>query len=80
MNLDQRLEALVQSVELLAAMQKDTEKRMGQLVTAVGRVDERRQSLEVLVTQIAEGTARLLNVVQDHEERITGLEQNQNPQ
>jgi hypothetical protein len=63
MNLDERLEALTHSVELLATMHKDSEKRM--------------QRLEGLVTEIAEGTARLLHVVEVHEQRISDLEGNQ---
>lgn len=62
MNIDERLEALTHSVELLAAMHKDSEKRM--------------QRLEELVTDIAEGTARLLHVVEVHEQRINRLEAN----
>jgi hypothetical protein len=63
MNLDERLEALTHSVELLATMHKDGEKRM--------------ERLEGLVTGIAEGTARLLHVVEVHEQRISDLEENQ---
>jgi copper oxidase (laccase) domain-containing protein len=66
MNIDERLEALTHSVELLAAMHKDSEKRM--------------QRLEELVTDIAEGTARLLHVAQVHEQRINDLEGNQSQQ
>jgi hypothetical protein len=63
MNLDERLEALTHSVELLAAMHKDSDKRM--------------ERLEGLATEIAEGTARLLHVVEVHEQRISDLEENQ---
>jgi len=63
MNIDERLEALTHTVELLAAMHKDSEKRM--------------QRLEGFVTEIAEGTARLLHVVEVHEQRISDLEENQ---
>ena len=70
MNIDERLEALTHTVELLAAMHKDNEKRMEQF----GR---RNARLEDLVTQIAEGTARLLRTVEAHEQRISDLEDNQ---
>jgi hypothetical protein len=53
-------------VELLAAMPKDNEKRM--------------QRLEELVTGIAEGTARLLRIVQVHEARLDDLEGDQTQQ
>ena len=58
MNIDERLEALTHSVELLAAMHKDSEKRM--------------QRLEELVTDIAEGTARLLHVARAAHQRFRG--------
>jgi hypothetical protein len=61
MNIDERLEALTHSVELLAAMYKDNGKRM--------------DHLEELVTDIAEGTARLLRVAEAHDERISRLEE-----
>jgi hypothetical protein len=68
MNIDERLEALTHSVELLAGMQIETEKRMTRL--AEGHV-----RLEGLVTEIAEGTAKLLHVVELHERRISDLEE-----
>jgi hypothetical protein len=80
MNLDERLEALVQSVELLATMHRENEKRVTKIVAAIERVDQRELRLEVLVTEIAEGTARLLHAVEAHEERIAGLENKQRPQ
>jgi len=70
MNLDERLEALTHSVELLATMHKDSEKR-------VEHNEKRMEHLEGLVTEIAEGTARLLHVVEVHEQRISDLENNQ---
>ena len=94
MNLDERLEALTQSVELLASMHNDREKRMGRLEQAMerlGLVAERiavgtdrltkgGTRLENLVTEIAEGTARLLHVVEIHEQRISALEGNRTQQ
>ena len=94
-NIDDRLEALTQSLELLASRHRDSEKRMEQITRNVERVSENveRQSnnvdrlslaterntqgnarLEDLVTQIAEGTARLLHVAEVHERRISDLE------
>jgi len=73
MNIDERLEALTHSVELLASMQRDTESRIGQLA-------KNHKRLEQLATEIAEGTARLLRIVESHEQRISDLEQGQNPQ
>ena len=61
MNIDERLGALTHSVELLAAMHTDGEKRHQD-------AENRLRRLEELVTGIAEGTARLLHVVEVHEQ------------
>jgi hypothetical protein len=87
MNIDERLEALTQSVELLASLHRDNEKRWASLhrdnertLERLGLAAERAAKddsrLENLVTQIAEGTARQLYVVQSHEQRISDLEEN----
>jgi hypothetical protein len=94
MNIDARLEALTQTVELLAslhrdnekamaAMQHDAEKRMERLdlhmrefTEQIKTLGKRNLRLETLVTDIAEGTARLLRTVEAHEHRIGDLEEN----
>ena len=82
MNIDERLAALTQSVELLASLQKDNEGRMQRLDQHMDQFREemrnlgkRNARLEDLVTQIAEGTAKLLHVAEVHEQRITDLEE-----
>jgi chromosome segregation ATPase len=77
MNLDEKLEALTQTMELLAQMHKDNEKRMERFSREMERLSKRNVRLEGLVTEIAEGTARLLHVVETHEQRISDLEGNQ---
>jgi len=77
MNIDERLAALTQSFELLASFHKDNEKRIERLAESHMRLAEGHVQLESLVTQIAEGTARLLHVVEVHEHRISDLEGNQ---
>jgi archaellum component FlaC len=98
MDIDERLAALTQTVELLASFHKDGEKRMERLDQHMERLDQhlerlgqhmeqfaqategvakRNERLENLVTDIAEGTARLLHVVETHEHRISDLEGNQ---
>jgi hypothetical protein len=77
MNIDERLEALTQTVELLAQMHKDNEQGMERFGREMERLSERNTRLEGLVTEIAEGTARLLHVVETHEQRINNLEGNQ---
>ena len=59
MNIDERLEALIQSVELLSTMHRDNEKRLDdqnqKFERAISRLAERNRRLEELVTEIAEG-------------------------
>jgi chromosome segregation ATPase len=88
MDLDERLAALTENVELLAAFHRDNEKRAEQnekraeqnekrlerLIKAVHVVAGRNSRLEELVTEIAEGTARMVRVVEVHERRISRLE------
>lgn len=87
MNIDERLEALTQSVELLAAFHKVNEKRMERLdqhmqqfTQEMKALGNRNLRLESLVVDIAEGTARLLRAVETHEQRISDLEGNQTQQ
>lgn len=82
MNIDERLQALTQSVELLASLHRDSEKRMEQLAQEAARLAQGQARLaqgnarlEGLVTEIAEGTARLLRVAEVHEQRIRRLEE-----
>jgi len=73
MNIDRRLDALTQTVELLASLHKDNEKRMERLDQHMEQFATRNVRLEGLVTGIAEGTARLLHVIEVHEQRIRDL-------
>jgi hypothetical protein len=56
MTIDDRLEALTHNLELLSLETEKHDKQIGQLGT--------------LVTEVAEGTARLLRVVEMHEHRL----------
>lgn len=56
MDLDERIEALVQSVELLSAMHKDQEERAKQSERVLNQLAGRNARLEELTEQIAEGT------------------------
>ena len=91
MNIDERLEAFTQSVELLAVFHKDNEKdnekpmerldqHMQQFTQEMKALGNRNLRLESLVVDIAEGTARLLRAVETHEQRISDLEGNQTQQ
>ena len=72
MNIDERIEALTQSVELLASMHKDNEKKMNEFAS-------KHADLEGLVIQIAEGVTALIQVANDHQRRISDLEDGNRP-
>ncbi len=65
MTIDERLEALTQSVELLAQMHRDNE----------ARDEQRFQKLESLIERIVSLQERLGIIVVDHERRLDNLEQ-----
>jgi hypothetical protein len=72
-NIDERLEGLTHSVELLAGMQIETEKRMAQLL-------EQSTRLQDAIATMAEGVAQITRVVLDHDQRIDNLEGRQTQQ
>jgi len=87
MNIDERLErlterheALTQSVELLLAAHKTTDSRIERMIQGMEQLSKADARLENVVTQIAEGTARLLRAIEAHEQRISDLEGNQTQQ
>jgi len=71
MNIDQRLEALTQSVELLAAIERDSEKRIEARFT---KLIENMDRLAQATTRLDEGMLRMANILMNHEERIENLE------
>jgi chromosome segregation ATPase len=62
--LTERHEALTQTIEIIAAMQKQTERRLEELAQ---RIDQ----LADVLTRAVEG---VLQIAQNHERRITRLE------
>ena len=81
MNIDERLAALTQTVELMAAMQRDNEARSA-------RIDERQQALaqtveiiagmqqanETRLAQVMEAINGLARIAESHEHRLSRLE------
>ena len=67
MDIDQRLEALAQTVELLAGMQIKTEESQQRLFEA-------QRKNEVLIAQVMESVNGLARIAHMHEQRITDLE------
>lgn len=86
--LAERHEALTQTVELLAAMQRDNEARLTRLAERVDRLTELVERLTGVVerltgvvgrigehmTKLTDLTAELTSVVRRHEERLENLE------
>jgi hypothetical protein len=64
MNIDQRLESLTQTVELLAAMQQDNEKRW----------EKRWGEITTALQQDGEHIRALVRVAELHHERLSRLE------
>jgi hypothetical protein len=67
MTIDERLEALTQSVELLASFHKDNEKRMEELVASQKNLNESMARLSDTMNQLG-------IVVLDHQRRLEDLE------
>jgi hypothetical protein len=85
MNIDERLdklavrtEAIAQSVELLASFHRDFEKRVDRalelLATAQRETEQRMAQLAESNIRLDEGMARVVNILVNHENRISGLE------
>jgi hypothetical protein len=69
MDIEQRLEALTQTVELLARMHVDHEREYHERSV---RTDER-------LAQLMETMTRLANIVEAHEERLDDLDGGEQP-
>jgi hypothetical protein len=76
MDIEQKLEALTHSVELLAGMQIETEKRMGQLAESMVELTNRTSRLEESMVTLVDGMALLTRITLDHTKRIENLEGN----
>ena len=69
MTIDERIEALTQSVELLASFHRDVERHL----------DEANTRTERRFDQLATAIERVLGIVESHEHRIQGLEGGKQP-
>ena len=63
MTIDQRLEALTRNLELLSFESEKHDRRFEQTTKQIEQATK-------LITEVAEGTARLLRVVEMHEHRL----------
>ncbi len=71
MTIDERLEALTQTVELLAHMQVETEKGLGAANAAIAAIAEIQAKTERTVNRM--GRYAML-IARDHEARLAALE------
>ena len=70
MNIDRRIEALTQSVELLAHMHEDFETAQQ---TAHQRIDEEMAKTHTMLTQVTVNIDSLVLIARVHERRISDL-------
>ena len=66
MSIDERLEAITRNLELLASIQRDNERRESQRFLA----------LTEKIEQLSDAVTRLVQVADNHEDRIHALETN----
>lgn len=74
MNIDERLEALAQTVELLASMHKDSEVGIQKLEAAMTRTETYMARMMQAITRVANVTAVHELRLADHGERLSDLE------
>ncbi len=72
--LTERHEALTQTVEIIAGMQREGEKRMAELETATTHLTVTMTRLESATTDLTVTMNRLANIVIRHEERIDAID------
>lgn len=70
----ERHEALAQTVEIIAAMQREGEKRVARLETLMGQTIEAQRKNETLMGQALEAINSLARIAQSHERRLDDLE------
>ena len=76
MTIEERLENLAQTVELLAGMQIETEKRMSRMADTVQELATHGNELLEMTATMTENLAQLTRIAIDHRQRIENLEGN----
>jgi hypothetical protein len=74
MNIDERLEALAQSVELLSLANKDNEANIARLIAMQEETDRRFAEVARLFAETHDFINRLAHVAEAHEQRLDNLE------
>lgn len=75
MTLDERLDNLAQTVELLAGMQIKTEEKMQQLIESNQHLDREMQQLAASNQRLDGAMLQVAKILQHHEERLDRHEQ-----
>jgi hypothetical protein len=78
MTIDERLEALTQSLELMAGLHRETEVSVGRLSDALAKIGENQAKLETSqakTEKMLRGFGRFaMAIARDHEKRLFDLE------
>ena len=72
--LEERHEALTQTVEIIAGMQRENEVQISRLVAAQDRLTASQAKNEILLAQVIENIDALARVALSPEQRLAGLE------
>jgi hypothetical protein len=74
MNIEERLEALTHSVELLGGMQIETEKRMARLAETMEVLAAGQERIHLQMATLVDGMELLTHIALDHTRRIEKIE------
>jgi septal ring factor EnvC (AmiA/AmiB activator) len=75
MNIDERIAALTQSVELLASLHKDNEEKFEKRMAAI---DQRMAATDKQIKRLGKYIHSIGTLVLDHETRLRSLEDDEN--
>ncbi len=73
MTIDERLEALTQSLELLGSLHRDNDRRMGEIMDAMARNEERMARNEKRLEQMMDAMARNEKRLDRNDERMAQM-------
>jgi hypothetical protein len=73
--IDERLDGLTQTLEIIAAMQRDNERRFAENALRFAEVAAIQSATQTQFSDINTALTALLTVTQSHEKRLSKLEQ-----
>jgi chromosome segregation ATPase len=74
MTIEEKLEALTQTVELLAGMQKTNEEQIAKLTGSVFQLLEHAEQTQDAISKLGHNSNVMFDALQNHESRISTLE------